>query len=317
MRAALMDSAIPESADVAGTAAPKCPLCGAASSWPLAHQHNAEFERMRADAGDRRPYFWRLCRTCGNGFPAFQPDLALLAKVWQAGRSDADAGPEKKEARWRERRRISVKGAKRSFAAFAPLHGGPPGRFLDVACGLGETVRMFAGHGWDAFGVDADPEVRRFHQELGIKSEIGQIEAVPVSGRFDIIHIAHAIYFVTGPLTFLGWVRERLSEDGLLCVVLADFMASDDLGLPGYPHSFFPTGSSMRFLLARAGFRVCFSRSRSGSVYIAARVGEGPPPPVFPALIRLGYRTKKFRYWLLGLPKLWLHRLGKAIIGSR
>ena len=35
-------------------------------------------------------------------------------------------------------------------------------RFLDIGCGLGETVRIFADNGWDAEGVDADPSTAPF-----------------------------------------------------------------------------------------------------------------------------------------------------------
>jgi SAM-dependent methyltransferase len=186
-------------------------------------------------------------------------------------------------------------------------------RFLDVACGLGATVREFADDGWDAEGIDADVTLRRFHEELGIKSQIGQIETVKLAGTFDLIQIAHAIYFVTDPLAFLMRVKCHLAEGGVLAVVLADFMASDDLGLPGYPHSFFPTASSMRYLLARAGYRVIMCRALSGSIYLAARPGTEPLPRVQPWLIRLGYQTKSLRFALMGRPKLVLGRLAKGL----
>ena len=83
-----------------------------------------------------------------------------------------------KDTAWSYRRAISRAGASRSFRLFAPLAANHPGRFLDIACGLGETVRIFADNGWDAEGVDADPSTARFHRELGIRVRIGQFEQI-------------------------------------------------------------------------------------------------------------------------------------------
>ena len=299
-----------------GRGDPICPLCGGTASWPLAHMSDAGTDEQIAARHGAAAYAWRLCRTCGNGYPTCQPDLAILATLWQRNRALDDNDQTDADSIWRYRQEISRKGARRSYALFAPLRAGAPGRFLDIACGLGETVRTFADHGWDALGIDADPSVRRFHQALGIRSEIGQVETLRPDGRFDIIQIAHAIYFVTEPRRFLESLRDLLSEDGHLCIVLADFMAADDLSLPNYHHSFFPTATSMRYLLALAGFRTRLCRSRSGSCYIAAQVGAGPLPQVHPWLIRFGYRSRRLRYALFGRPKLALHRWAKRVLSA-
>jgi SAM-dependent methyltransferase len=236
------------------------------------------------------------------------PELSILSALWESNRDIAASDQLREEQIWKERRRISRIGAERSFKIFSPLRKGAPGRFLDIACGLGATVRKFADHGWNAFGVDADPTMRRFHDEFGIRSQIGQIESVKLDGKFDLIQVAHAIYFISDPIGFLRSLQDALNEDSLLCIVLADFMASNDLSLPGYPHSFFPTAASMNYLLALAGYRCVSCRALSGSIYLAARPGQGRLPRVHPQLIRLGYQTKKLRYALFGKPNLWLRK---------
>jgi SAM-dependent methyltransferase len=242
------------------------------------------------------------------------PELSVLSALWERNRDIPEQDQIREKEIWRNRRRISRIGAERSFKIFAPLRKGAPGRFLDIACGLGATVRKFADQGWDAYGVDADPTMRRFHEEFGIRSEIAQVETVRLEGKFDLIQVAHAIYFITDPMRFLRSLRDALSDDGLLCIVLANFMAANDLGLPGYPHSFFPTAGSMNYLLALAGYRSVMCRTLSGSIYLAARPGQGALPRVHPRLIRLGYRTKKFRYALFGRPDLWLRRVAKGFL---
>jgi SAM-dependent methyltransferase len=242
------------------------------------------------------------------------PELGVLSALWESNRDIAEGNRAREEQIWQERRRISRLGAVRSFKLLSPLHQGTPGRFLDIACGLGATVREFEDHGWDAYGVDADPTMRRFHDELKIQSQIGQIETIELGSKFDLIQIAHAIYFITDPMRFLRSLKDALTENGLLCIVLANFMAAEDLSLPGYPHTFFPTASSMRYLLTLAGYRIVICRATSGSVYLAARLGQGPLPHVYTRLIRWGYQTKKLRYALLGKPNLQLRRVAKSLL---
>jgi SAM-dependent methyltransferase len=293
-----------------------CPLCGATTSWPLSCYREPCVEKQLSASGRNRGYRWSLCRTCGNGYPTFVPELNVLSALWERNRNIPEKDQIHAKEIWQNRRRISQIGAERSFKIFAPLRQGAPGRFLDIACGLGATVRKFADQGWDAYGVDADPTMRRFHEEFGIRSEISQIETVKLDGKFDLIQVAHAVYFISDPMGFLRSLKDTLSRDGLLCIVLADFMAAEDLGLPGFPHSFFPTAASMNYLLALAGYRSVMCRTLSGSIYLAARPGQGELPRVHPRLIRLGYQTKKFRYALLGRSNLWLRKVAKTLLNG-
>lgn len=270
--------------------------------------------QWRIEHGDTRSYAWSLCKRCGNGYPAFQPSSDLLSFFWNRDRQDGFESDAKSEAAWVGRRAASRRNAARTFGTFTPLHAGKPGRFIDIACGLGETVKYFSDRGWDACGIDADPALKRFHDLIGIRSEIGQIEAAEIDGKFDIIHISHAVYFITNPGEFLARLKSSLKPDGLLCIVISNFLAPEDAGLPGYAHSFLPTAGSMRYALAKAGYQVVFSRRKSGSIYIAARRGEGQLPKVYPSLIHLGYRTKALRYSLIGRPKLLLHRIAKMVL---
>ena len=119
-------------------------------------------------------------------------------------------------------------------------------------------------------------------------------------------------------MNFLRTVRERLASEGLFCVVLADFMANVDPALPSYAHTFFPTASSMRYALALAGFETIFCRRVSGSIFMAARpVSVVTRPSVWPAAIRISYRSKALRYSLLGRPYILLARAMKFLIGRR
>jgi SAM-dependent methyltransferase len=291
-----------------------CPICSEAASWPIAHRQDRQVEAWRAECGDHSEYRWQLCRQCGNAYPTRQPDRRVLARIWEVNRAVDDSDPKARVEIWEHRRAISRAGALRSHELFAPL-AGAPGAFPDIACGLGETVRLFAEHGWQAEGVDADPTMAELHREIGITTRIGQFEDVAIGGGYRVIHVAHAIYFITDPLAFMRQVHGRLAPGGLFAVVIADFMANADPGIPTYAHSFFPTGSSMRYALAVAGFETVMIKKRSGSIYLAARPARSPAiPVVWPAAIRCGYRTKGLRYAAIGRPYLALRRLAKRLV---
>jgi SAM-dependent methyltransferase len=293
-----------------------CPICGEIANWPIAHRDDPQIEAWRSEVGDLRSYGWYLCRRCCNAYPSTQPDLRVLQRIWQAARTIAPSDAGEETAIWRYRRRISQVAAERSYRLFSPL-APHVGYFLDIACGLGETVRIFADHGWRAEGIDADPSMRPLHQKIGIDSRIGQFEQMDLKAGYDLIHIAHAIYFMTEPMNFIGTVRNHLNPGGLFCVVISDFMSSVAVDPPSYAHTFIPSGSSMRYALGKAGFETVLSRRISGSIYLAARrTAEPSEVRIHPRFLRLAYRTKNVRHCLIGKPYLalraivkWTHRL--------
>lgn len=295
-----------------------CPICNGVDYWPIPFALGPKIERWRREEGDEAAYEWRLCRVCANAYPSHQPHLRLLQRIWLEHKTTPGLAAAELEDAW-ARRRAGVRAiAARSFRIFAPLARTSGRRFLDIACGFGETVKTFADHGWDAEGIDADSSIAQVHRDMGIRVRHGQIEEMDVGEGYHIIHIAHAIYFITNPMQFLGEVRKRLARDGLFCIVLSDFFAHHQPGLPGYSHTFFPTGASLRYALALAGFETILCKRLSGSIYIAARPAFATNTPfVSPAWTLLLFRTKALRYTLIGRPYLALRHAAKLLIGRK
>lgn len=279
-----------------------CIICGSTAFWPLRHRHDEHAERLHAELVSPAPYEWRLCQQCGNAYPTQAPDLRVLSRIWEVNRVFDDPTSQQARAMRDYRLRVSRIGGQRAFAIHGALHKGPPGRFLDIACGLGATVRAFADAGWQAEGVDADPSTAEFHREFGIKARIGQVETLEFNDLFDIVQISHAVYFITDPVGFFRRVKTLLKPDGLFCVNIADLMANHDTSLPSYVHSFFPTAESLHYALVCAGFTPMAMRRLSGTIYIAARIGQCPAPDVPVRRILWGYRSKFLRYALFGWP---------------
>lgn len=292
-----------------------CPICGGVLRWSIPWRRDKNTESLISESYGNDEYRWFLCRTCGNCYPTFVPRLEVWGKLWDRNRDLSDDDKQRQAEIWRYRKEISRRGAHRSYNFVSEVYEGQPGRFIDIGCGLGETVKLFAELGWKAQGIDADPNMRPFHEALGITSQIGQVEAIDLQGKFDVVHTAHAIYFVQNPRSFVAWMREHMTDDGVLCVVLADFLKSDDPESPGFAHSFYPTCSSMRYLLALEGLQVVASKKVSGSIFIAARKGEGPLPSVHPSLIRFGFQSKGVRYRLFGKPLTKLKSVIKRLLG--
>lgn len=291
-----------------------CPICNSQSGWPIPFsQQGVPAELLK---GDTNPsYRWMLCITCGNGYPSVSPDIELLSQAWEASRNDGPVDFDLDEPVWVQRRLDAQVHAQRSFDMFKDLTGKTePGSFLDIACGLGETVRLFQQHGWRAEGIDADPNMQRLHRHIGITSHTGQIERVALSGPYDVIHIAHAIYFITEPMRFLRTVRTHLKPDGLFCIVISNLLASYASSAPSYVHTFYPTEPSLRFALAAAGFQTVASRNMAGSIYIAAKPAEVTKPSVNVRYIYWKYRTQAVRFALIGRPYLNIrHTLRKLL----
>jgi SAM-dependent methyltransferase len=297
----------------ASTLGLRCIICDSGDLQPVPFEADAVLSARRDAQGDA-PYGWFLCQHCGNAMPSRQPALRILQEIWDASRA---ANPDATEdaALWEQRRRMAEVGAKRSWEAFAGLHKGPqPGRFLDIACGAGFTVRYFADRGWDAEGLDADSTMAAVHERLGIASRIGQVEDIDWEHPFDVIQVAYALYFITDPLSFLRRLSGLLAPEGHLAIVLADLLAYTQAAGPSYAHTWLPTVESLEQALALAGFRVIAKQRIRDSWFVTAVAGEAKsvPPPIRSILWR--HRTRALRWRLIGAPRQALAGLAKRIL---
>jgi SAM-dependent methyltransferase len=290
-----------------------CPICEANESWPIAGKLERDTAAWRSEASATRPYSWLLCKTCGNGYPSEPPLPAVLDCYWQANRR-VEGGAETEETAWQRRIGFGRVGADRSFSVFAPLHRGAPGRFLDIACGLGETVLKFRDNGWQAEGIDLDASTKRFHDRLGLQTRIGAFETETFTGRYHIIHIAHAIYFITKPMAFLYRVRAQLESNGIFGVVISDFLAAHAQSEPTCAFTFYPCAESLRCALSLAGLNPVLTRTIGGSIYIAARPGEVTLPKIETQRIHWRYQTKRLRFAAIGRPYLAARSLAKRVL---
>ena len=83
----------------------------------------------------------------------------------------------------------------------------PPGRVLDIGCGMGNYSRYLAGRGFAATGVDASPSAiaaaRRLAEESGVEANLlvadmtGDVSHLP--GPFDFVFEWMVLHHILGP----------------------------------------------------------------------------------------------------------------------
>lgn len=140
---------------------------------------------------------------------------------------------------------------------------------LDIGCGSGLSLLEAQALGASARGVEADPNVERLAQELKLHIHIGSLFDEPFPGeRFDLVTLNQVIEHVPEPDRMLRHLRNRLSTQGRLVLVLPNVQSfwSRVFGarwinwhVPYHLHHFHPKGFAQ--LAERCGYRVQKSRT--------------------------------------------------------
>jgi SAM-dependent methyltransferase len=145
------------------------------------------------------------------------------------------------------------------------------GRLLDVGCGLGFMVGTAARRGWDAHGVDLNPDaVAWARANVSDQIEVGTLGSLDAAdGSFDCITLLDLIEHVADPRTELGPVARALRPGGLLVIVTPDAgsivsraLGSHWLEMKRAPeHLHFFTRAGLTDMLSSEGFDVVDVRS--------------------------------------------------------
>ena len=91
---------------------------------------------------------------------------------------------------------------------------------LDVGCGSGLSLLEAKELGAHVFGIEADPNVRRIAEELGLQIHIGSLYDKPFENvSFDLIVLNQVIEHIPDPGKAMDELKKRLNPNGRLILV--------------------------------------------------------------------------------------------------
>ena len=138
------------------------------------------------------------------------------------------------------------------------------GRLLEVGCGSGKQLEAMADAGWDARGVDFDPEAVAAARSRGLDVAVGDVRDLHLpAASFDAIVMAHVLEHVFDPVGLLTECARLLKPGGRLVSITPN---ADSLGhrifrrawrgLEPPRHIVIYTPDALRLACARAGLVV-------------------------------------------------------------
>jgi SAM-dependent methyltransferase len=143
------------------------------------------------------------------------------------------------------------------------IGAGNPGRVLEVGCGSGHFLRVLQTAGWDAIGLDFDPDAVATAHRAGVNARTSDLfaENFP-GGSFDVIFMDNVIEHLPEPPAVFAECHRVLRPGGRLILMtpnidayLHAFYGADWRGLEIPRHLYLFCAAAMRKLARGAGFR--------------------------------------------------------------
>lgn len=153
------------------------------------------------------------CGSCGHRFLQcdFSPErlLDLYSNYYPRSTFDVDQHQPHQESAGAK---AWIDGDKAS-----PFRWVPRGvRVLDIGCGFGESLGYYEARGCEAYGVEADDNIRRVAEQHGYKVRVGLFDPdVYEAGYFDYVTLSQVIEHVTDPAHTLAGIHRVLKPDGV------------------------------------------------------------------------------------------------------
>ena len=93
-------------------------------------------------------------------------------------------------------------------------------KMLDIGCGCGLSLLEAKGLGVEAWGIEADPNVKRFAEKLGLRIHQGSMHDNPFPDiKFDLIVLNQVIEHIPEPDKTLQLLHSRLTKNGRVILV--------------------------------------------------------------------------------------------------
>ncbi len=164
---------------------------------------------------------------------------------------------------------------------------------LDVGCGSGLSLLEAQELGAQAYGIEADPNIRRIADELGLRVHIGSLHDQPFPDvSFDLIVLNQVIEHIPDPSIALIALKERLKPTGRLVLVFPNRRSLwqrisgakwINWHIPYHLHHFDANG--FKVFAQRHGFRVIRQKTITPNIWsiLQLRAMRQSPEPGIPS----------------------------------
>ena len=140
----------------------------------------------------------------------------------------------------------------------------PGGRVLDIGCGSGWLTAFLGSLGWEAVGIDVDPESIKAARSRGLDVRLGTLEAQGFpADYFDAVLMNHVIEHIHDPLEHLGECHRVLKKGGVLSLATPNVASLGHerfhqywRGLEPPRHLYIFSPKSLQYLVFSVGFSI-------------------------------------------------------------
>jgi SAM-dependent methyltransferase len=245
-----------------------CPLCGRPPETPYAQGKDFEY----GTTGEHEWTFWR-CASCRILALSPRPADSELARIYPENYYAYDFSSQKSLGY-----KVKTMLDRRSAGSYL-RYAAAPGNILDVGCGDGRLLRLFAGFGVPKqrlYGIELSEEAVAATRRQGFQVEVRRLEEAEYPpGSFVLVVLQQVIEHVSDPRATLGQLHRLLAPGGAV-VLETPNTASWDHWLfrarhwGGYHiprHFFLFEKLSLAALLRSCGFEVVETRSLASPMF--------------------------------------------------
>lgn len=178
------------------------------------------------------------------------------------------------------------------------------GRMIDIGCGNGPLLRAFseAFKGWTLAGSELDDKWRASIESIPGAEKLYVCPPFDIPGRFDLITMSHVAEHVTEPVDFLASLRDKLTPEGLL-VILVPGCYDNPFELTVADHRSHFMASGLRNLIEQAGYEVLHAGDwipkELCAIARVARIPSGALPPAPEEARRSAEAIQRRLQWLI------------------
>ena len=257
-----------------------CAVCGSERSRPAWMRVPRDDYALELGLPDGRSS-WVVCEGCGLVFQSPRPDSKVVDDLYQGGEYHETRGgvPEHYV-------RYSLRRSQRAlaWALSQPALAGRTGRAVDIGCGIGGAVVNLRDRGWEAVGVEPDPNLAAAGRErFGIEVLDGFFSSSTFAEgtTFDLAYSCHVWEHLADPVETTRAVHRLLAPSaGILVIVVPTFRKARTLAWACFtaPHTYMFTDVSLGNVLRSTGFEPIAHQYAAGAdseLWMIARAVTG------------------------------------------